>query len=188
MLGSNILELRKKKGLSQEELSEKVGVTRQTISNWELNETGPNPEQLKLLSKALGVSVDELIDNDIKNALIDKTIRTEANSSQALKIVKLILWFLLGLIVSVILMTILSAVRITDKDMQIDETLTVQLKCSIEDKNYSYLIEHDKDDNIIEHSGSEYIANIVKDKEFKKGKMLVEYIISYFKDNNGLCK
>ena len=48
MLGSNILELRKKKGLSQEELSEMVGVTRQTISNWELNETQPNPEQLKL--------------------------------------------------------------------------------------------------------------------------------------------
>ena len=67
MLGENILKLRKKLSLSQEELSEKVGVTRQTISNWELNETQPNPEQLKLISKALNISVDELINNDIKS-------------------------------------------------------------------------------------------------------------------------
>ncbi len=176
MLGSNILELRKKKGLSQEELSEIVGVTRQTISNWELNETQPNPEQLKLLSKALNVSVDELIDNDIKNALIEKTIRTEANSNQALKIVKLILWFILGLIVSVIILTILFAVKPGYKRVRRDDSdhNVTQLKCSIDNKTYSYLIESDKENNIIEHSGSEYIANIVKDKEFKKGKMLVK--------------
>ena len=49
MLGNNILKLRKQLGFSQEELSEKVNVTRQTISNWELNETQPNPEQLVLV-------------------------------------------------------------------------------------------------------------------------------------------
>ena len=43
--GDNLLKARKKKGLSQEELGEKIGVTRQTISNWELGETSPNPEQ-----------------------------------------------------------------------------------------------------------------------------------------------
>ena len=188
MLGSNILELRKKKGLSQEELSEKVGVTRQTISNWELNETQPNPEQLKLLSKALNVSVDELIDNDIKNALIEKTIRTEANSSQALKIVKLILYFLLGIIVFIIIIAVLFSVKPSSRDVKVYDTYGTPLKCSIGNTTYTYLIESDIDDNIIEHSGSEYIANIVKDKEFKKGKMLVEYIISYFKDNNGSCK
>ena len=53
MLGDNILKLRKKIGLSQEELSEKINVTRQTISNWELNETQPNPEQLKYFQKRL---------------------------------------------------------------------------------------------------------------------------------------
>lgn len=70
MLGENILKLRKKLGLSQEQLGEKVGVTRQTISNWELNETSPNPEQLKLLSKALKVSIDELLNNDVQNILV----------------------------------------------------------------------------------------------------------------------
>ena len=43
-LGNNILKLRKDCNLSQEQLAEKVNVTRQTISNWELSETSPNPE------------------------------------------------------------------------------------------------------------------------------------------------
>lgn len=69
-LGENILKLRKECKLSQEQLSEKVNVTRQTISNWELGETSPNPEQLKLLSKALNVSVDKLLNNDIQMVLL----------------------------------------------------------------------------------------------------------------------
>ncbi len=66
MLGERILKLRKQNGLSQEQLGEKVNVTRQTISNWELNETAPNPEQLKLLSKSLNISIDDLIGNNIE--------------------------------------------------------------------------------------------------------------------------
>ena len=64
-LGKNINTSRKAKGLSQEKLAEKVNVTRQTISNWELGETSPNPEQLILLSGALGKSIDELVGNDM---------------------------------------------------------------------------------------------------------------------------
>lgn len=40
---------------------------------------------------------------------------------------------------------------------------------------------------IIDVSGSEYIVNIVKNKEFNKAKMLVKYIEAYFKDNGGKC-
>ena len=48
-----ILELRAKKGMSQEELAEKVFVTRQAVSRWETGETVPNTETLKQLSKLL---------------------------------------------------------------------------------------------------------------------------------------
>ena len=61
-LGEKILELRKKNALSQEQLGEKLEVTRQTISNWELGETSPNPEQLVLLSKTFNISIDELFE------------------------------------------------------------------------------------------------------------------------------
>ena len=56
-----ILELRTKLGLSQEELAEKVFVTRQAVSRWENGETTPNTETLKLLSKVLGVSINTLL-------------------------------------------------------------------------------------------------------------------------------
>ena len=53
-----ILDLRTKKGLSQEELADKVFVTRQAVSRWENGETIPNIETLKLLSKFFDVSIN----------------------------------------------------------------------------------------------------------------------------------
>ena len=56
-----ILELRTKKGLSQDELAEKLYVTRQAVSRWENGETIPNTETLKLLSKFFDVSINTLL-------------------------------------------------------------------------------------------------------------------------------
>ena len=56
-----ILELRTKKGLSQEALAEKIFVTRQAVSRWENGEAIPNTETLKLLSKEFGVSINTLL-------------------------------------------------------------------------------------------------------------------------------
>ncbi|MBQ9112433.1 MAG: helix-turn-helix domain-containing protein, partial [Clostridia bacterium] len=56
-----IYELRTKKGLSQEELAEKIFVTRQAVSRWETGETIPNTETLKLLSQLFDVSINTLL-------------------------------------------------------------------------------------------------------------------------------
>lgn len=56
-----ILELRTKNGLSQDELAEKLYVTRQAVSRWETGETVPNTETLKLLSKLFDVSINTLL-------------------------------------------------------------------------------------------------------------------------------
>lgn len=56
-----ILELRNKNGLSQDELAEKIYVTRQAVSRWENGETIPNTETLKLLSKLFDVSINTLL-------------------------------------------------------------------------------------------------------------------------------
>ena len=56
-----LIELRKKEGLSQEELGYKLNVTRQTVSKWELGQTTPEMEKLVEMSKIFNVSVDELI-------------------------------------------------------------------------------------------------------------------------------
>lgn len=56
-----ILELRTKNGMSQDELAEKVFVTRQAVSRWETGETIPNTETLKLLSRLFDVSINTLL-------------------------------------------------------------------------------------------------------------------------------
>ena len=102
-LGQNILDARKKSGLSQEQLGEKVNVTRQTISNWELDETSPNPEQLRLLSKTLGVSVDELLDNDLQDVVLSKVKITEKQTRSIKKILKgLLIGFIVFFVIDVI--------------------------------------------------------------------------------------
>lgn len=56
-----ILELRTRNKLSQEELAEKIHVTRQAVSRWETGETIPNTETLKLLSALFDVSINTLL-------------------------------------------------------------------------------------------------------------------------------
>lgn len=64
-LGNNLFNARKKCGLSQEEAAERLGVSRQTISKWELDETLPDICQSKKLANLYGLSLDELIEFDI---------------------------------------------------------------------------------------------------------------------------
>ena len=56
-----LIELRKKEGLSQEQLGNKVNVSRQTVSKWELGETTPELEKLMELSKVFNISIDKLV-------------------------------------------------------------------------------------------------------------------------------
>lgn len=56
-----LLQLRTQKGLSQEQLAERVFVTRQAVSRWETGETTPNTETLKLLSGLYDVSINTLL-------------------------------------------------------------------------------------------------------------------------------
>ena len=76
-LGNNLFNARKKRGLSQEVVAEKLGVSRQTISKWELDETLPDICQSKKLANLYGLSLDELIEFDIDvkeiQEIIDRT-------------------------------------------------------------------------------------------------------------------
>lgn len=60
MFKDNLIQLRKYKQLTQEELAEKVGVTRQAIAKWEAGETMPDLERSRMLAEILEVSLDDL--------------------------------------------------------------------------------------------------------------------------------
>lgn len=87
-LGEKILELRKKNSLSQEELAEKVNVTRQTISKWELGETCPDIKQALELSKIFSISLDEMVGNNISNVVVDKVSNTEKLAGLILRVLR----------------------------------------------------------------------------------------------------
>ena len=107
-LGSKILELRKKQQLSQEKLGEKVGVTRQTISNWELNETFPDTKQLIAVSQALLISIDELVGNNTQNLLEQKVEKVEEKITTNNNLTKLIIALIT--LVALLLIIFVSAV------------------------------------------------------------------------------
>lgn len=61
--GQKIQALRKGRGLTQEQLAARLGVSRQAVSRWELDETLPDTQNLLPLKEALGVSIDPLLDS-----------------------------------------------------------------------------------------------------------------------------
>lgn len=185
-LGENILKLRKEKGLSQEQLGEMVDVTRQTISNWELGETTPNPEQLKLLSKALNVSVDELIDNDIKGILEVKVSNTEKLAGIIIKILKVIgILFVVFVVIDVIAFIMYAAIK---KEPTIKHTESVELFCTLDDDEY--IIEVGSDGYFNCSNCSKELQKEIKNNYIDYGDIpkTEESISSYFKNNNGFCE
>ena len=64
--GDKLCKLRKKEGLSQEELGDKLNVTRQTVSKWELGQSKPDTDKLVELCNLLGVNVNDLMDDNIE--------------------------------------------------------------------------------------------------------------------------
>lgn len=58
---NKLYELRKQKGFSQEELANRLNVSRQTVSKWEVGDSTPDMEKLVAISDLFGISLDELV-------------------------------------------------------------------------------------------------------------------------------
>lgn len=71
-LSAKIQYLRKKEGLSQEELADKIDVSRQTVYKWESNAATPEIEKIKIIAKLFNVSFDYLMDDDIEDIDIEE--------------------------------------------------------------------------------------------------------------------
>ena len=188
-LGNKILELRKKNGLSQEQLGEKVNVTRQTISNWELGETSPNPEQLKLLSKSLKVSIDELLDNDIQSVLVEKVSNTEKLAGVVLKILKWLgIIFVVILIIDIASLILFTYVKEDKVESDVNNIQEVELQCSIEEKDFIITVGSDGKFNC--SNCSKTLQKELRDNyiDFGDIEKTANNVIDYFKKHNGICE
>jgi len=62
---SRLVALRKRAGMSQEELADKIGVSRQAVSKWERAESSPDTDNLIALARMYGVKVDDMLNQDV---------------------------------------------------------------------------------------------------------------------------
>lgn len=186
-LGNKITELRKQLNLSQEELAEKVGVTRQTISKWELEETTPDINQAKKLSNIFNISLDELTNNNVNNILVEKVSNTEKLAGLTIKILKVIGMSLIMLfVIFIIIFVVFNIDRINSKDNKVVGKYSIT--CELDKEKYSYDIEYNKNFQILYSGGDAFIANhtdVETESDANKAKAHIE---DYFKEHNGTCK
>lgn len=123
-LGEKLQELRKRKGLTQEELADLLFVSRTAVSKWESNRGLPSLDSLKALSNFFGVSVDQLISGDQLINLAQDESKKKTNN------LKEICFGLLDLLMSLLFVLPIFALRIGD------EVLSVNF---IELQTYAYI-------------------------------------------------
>ena len=185
-LGNKISNLRKKKNFSQEELAEKIGVTRQTISKWELEETTPDIKQAQKLSKIFNISLDELTNNDINNILIEKVSNNERLAGIIIKILKVIGAFLITIfIIGIIGVILLNFNPSKAKNRNIIGKYS--FNCSLDNEKYTYEVQYNKNYQIIYSGGNAYIANHTDIEECEDANKARAHVEDWFKEHDGLC-
>lgn len=186
-LGNKIMTLRKKNNMSQEELAEKVGVTRQTISKWELEETSPDITQAKTLSNIFKVSLDELVNNDLNSIIVEKVSNTEKLAGIIIKILKV---FVILIIAFILLMIFLIIIFTIDNNTMGDNTIVgkYELNCTLDNENYAYSVEYNKNFQIISAGGDAFISNHTDVEGMGDANKVIAHIEDYFKDHNGKCE
>lgn len=184
-IGNKILDLRKKLNLSQEQLAEKLNVTRQTISKWELDETSPNISQAKELSKIFNVSLDELVDNEVKNILVEKVSNTEKLAGIIIKILKFVgITFLVLIVIEVIAFILFAALKQEPISSVVEE---VTLTCSLNDKDYLITVGSDAYFNCsnCDKETHIYLNNNIDYSDIGKSSNMIE---EYFNGKGGSCE
>ena len=184
-LGKKIAELRKKNNLSQEELAEKVGVARQTISKWEIGDTTPDINQVKIISKIFNISIDELVDNDINNVIVEKVSNTEKLAGITIKILKVFGIMLIVFITLIFLFVIIFMVDNPRKDYDI--VGRTKISCKLDNEKYVYEAEYNKNYQVINSGGDAYIMNHTDIESYEDVNKIVAHIEDYFKDHGGKC-
>jgi transcriptional regulator with XRE-family HTH domain len=185
-IGNKILELRKKNNLSQEQIAEKMKVARQTISKWELGETSPDIKQAKELSKIFNVSLDELVDNDIKDLVIEKVSNTEKLAGIILKLFKIFLIIIPTIIALVFLLAILF--RISENSKNTGREITETIDCELYGEEHGLSITYEElTGRPISLGGDSYFDDILDIGKYHDAIQIFNVINDYVKKNGGTC-
>ena len=87
-IGNRIIELRKTQQFSQEELADKLGVSRQSVSKWETDACAPDAYNLIALAKILNTSVEYIVTGENTSSKIEKATKLQGENKNLAPIVK----------------------------------------------------------------------------------------------------
>lgn len=184
--GSKISYLRKKNNMSQESLAELLDVTRQTLSKWELNETSPDINQAKKLSKIFNVSLDELTDNNITNVIVEKVSNTERLALLTINILKFIgIIFVIGFITLILEIVVKNIKPDLFRDNKVVGKYTIN--CALDTEKYLYEVEYNKNYLALNLGGDAFITNHIDIDKYNDANQIIAHIEDYFKNYNGTC-
>lgn len=167
--GDKLCKLRKKEGLSQEELGDKLNVTRQTVSKWELGQSRPDTDKLAEICSLFGVNANELMDDNIEITNNNRHIDSIDVKPRKWLLVVLII---VALAISVALINkLIAGSRETDKNTSSFEdninTIFNNVTNQYSQKAFNIKLES--------YSGSQYSSSV---------KYLLDYIITNNKKND----
>ena len=160
-------------------------MARQTISKWELDETTPDIKQAKELSKLFNVSLDELLENDVKDILVERVSNTEKLAGIIIKLLKAAGIIIIAmLVIDVIAFIVFTFVR---KQPTNTPNKSITMNCVIEEKEYQISISDDKyfDCPNCNKQMTVYLKDITDWANLKNSE---KNIRKYFSDNGGICK
>lgn len=122
-----LIMLRKQHNLSQEQVAEKLGVARQTISKWELGETTPEMDKLIIMSELYNITLDELMKEENEGKVVNDTNNTNSQklAGMTIKILKGIGIFILIVAILYVFLMIIGFVAFNKVETNSDSKTTV---------------------------------------------------------------
>lgn len=170
-IGNRILEFRKQKNLSQEDLAEKIGVTRQTISKWELGDTAPDIKQINKIAESFDIDLSDILNCEKKN--VKK---------------KVITWFLI--ICSIITVIAFFKLIYNIGYNNASKSSTLYIKCYIKEKEYNVALSYWNDSKTVyQIDGSPVLYNIIS-KHYRNSSVIkiINIINEFATSENGYCE
>lgn len=180
-IANKIQQLRKKINMSQEELSNKIGVTRQTISNWETGISAPDIKQAKDLAKVFNVTLDELVGNTIYDTLVKKTTNIEKLAGMTIKFIEILIFLIVVAIISIIFFANYFKTQPTGQ--------SIVTYCKLNDDINYYQVKFDNNGNILSvNSDGNYLnAMNINIEEYKKPEDLLKFVEDTIESKGGEC-
>ena len=200
MLSDNIKILRKKKGYTQETLSEQLHVVRQTISKWEKGISVPDAVMLDRMAELFevpvsvllggGLEVEEEQPSELNEIAQQLAVLNDQLVQQAVRRRKVIRYAFVGVFAAIfVLIGAAIGLRVyTGSQLRDEASLrTVRYECTLDGESYVYEASYNSQYQILYEGGDAWISNHVRPEQYEDVNVLSAQMQDYFEEKGGTC-